>query len=163
MKQKGFTLIELMVVVAIIGILTAIAYPNFTEYLRKAKRSDGVSALLGLQQAQAKFRNGCRFYANTLSDTNSIPCTAASTPPITAATDTLNIDYPNVSDERYYALSITANSSTGYTAIAQAQGAQAADSNCQTLILEVTPGNPNGLRKSTDGLNATGNTTTGCW
>ena len=48
-KQKGFTLIELMIVVAVVGILSAIAYPSYTEYVRRGHRAD---ARAGLLQAQ---------------------------------------------------------------------------------------------------------------
>jgi type IV pilus assembly protein PilE len=49
-KQAGFTLIELMIVVAIIGILAAVAYPSYVEYIRQARRADAQSALLELAQ-----------------------------------------------------------------------------------------------------------------
>lgn len=48
---KGFTLIELMIVVAIVGILAAIAYPNYNEYVRRSHRAE-IAALLS-EQTQA--------------------------------------------------------------------------------------------------------------
>ena len=53
---SGFTLIELMVTVAIIAILAAIAYPSYTEYVIRAKRSDAKAALLAAQLAEEKYR-----------------------------------------------------------------------------------------------------------
>src|SRR3546814_3057220 len=49
-QMRGFTLIELMVVVAIIAILASIAYPAYTDYIVKTRRSAGAACLL--EQAQ---------------------------------------------------------------------------------------------------------------
>jgi type IV pilus assembly protein PilE len=53
-NKKGFTLLELMIVVAVIGILTAIALPSYQEHVRRAKRAEGKAALLKAAQLQER-------------------------------------------------------------------------------------------------------------
>ena len=54
-NQKGFTLIELMIVVAIIGILAAVAIPNFLQYQAKSKQSEARVLLSGLYTSQVAY------------------------------------------------------------------------------------------------------------
>ena len=57
MKQdaKGFSLIELMIIVAIIGVLTAIAFPSYNNYIMQSRRSDAVAMLLQVMQQQERY------------------------------------------------------------------------------------------------------------
>ncbi|MBK4736007.1 type IV pilin protein [Noviherbaspirillum sp. DKR-6] len=54
-RNKGFTLIELTIVVAVIGILAAIAMPAYTKWVMKGKRAEGRTALLDLLQQQERY------------------------------------------------------------------------------------------------------------
>ncbi len=53
--QSGFTLIELMIVVAIIGILSSVAYPMYTDLVRKGKRAEASAAVANLLQQQERY------------------------------------------------------------------------------------------------------------
>jgi type IV pilus assembly protein PilE len=64
-RPSGFTLMELMIVVAIIGILAAIAYPSYTEYVTRSKRSDAKAALLQVQLAEEKWRANHTSYGSS--------------------------------------------------------------------------------------------------
>lgn len=72
-KQNGFTLIELMIAVAVIGILLAIAIPNYQEYLRKAARSAGQTYLSDLAQRQELRFQDARTYSDQATDFPTMP------------------------------------------------------------------------------------------
>lgn len=115
--ERGFTLIELMIVIAVVGILAGVAVPSFQTPLYKARRTDGITALLQLQMSQEQWRSGNTRYAS-LSDLRA----------------------PTASGMRYYTLAVADPTASGYSLIATATGAQAGDRLCRVLRITVANG-----------------------
>jgi type IV pilus assembly protein PilE len=125
---KGFTLIELMIVVAVIGVLAALALPSFLDSVRKGRRADAVATLTQVQQAQERWRANRGSYAS-----NDVLST---TPP-----DGLGIGATTVNG--YYDVELSGVGAAGYTVTATAKSGtlQASDSACQKLVLRLDGGN----------------------
>ena len=99
-NSRGFTLIELMIVVVIVGVLGAIAYPAYQDSMRKSRRTDGQTALLQAVQVAERFFTQNNTYAGA---------------PVAAA-----------SDEGHYNLAFVGNATT-FTITATPVGVQAGD------------------------------------
>ncbi len=65
---QGFTLLEMMIVVAVIALLAAIALPNYTSYLIRAKRTDAMESLTEVMNQQQRFLTRNRTYTDDLAD-----------------------------------------------------------------------------------------------
>ncbi len=117
-KGRGFTLMEVLIAVAIIAVLTTIAFPTFQDQIRQARRADGHSALLRIAVAQERYRVDCVQYASRLAGTRN--CDGDSPEPYALGLSATSLD-------GHYRLSLSEVSANGFTAIADPIGDQAND------------------------------------
>ncbi|MGL1834643.1 type IV pilin protein [Rhodocyclaceae bacterium SMB388] len=126
-KKGGFTLIEVMIVVAVIGILAAVAYPSYQDYIRKAKRADGQDALLRVQLAQEKHRANNVEYGDTSEIQHGLPPASGG-------------GFTSI-DGHYTVLATpdATNPGTTYRATATGLGTQTKDTGCTVIEIKVDP------------------------
>ena len=116
-KQAGFTLMELLIVIAIISILASIGYTSYAGYMVEARRGEAVSSLLELSQAQEKYYLDNNIYARERSELGVDESTYAS---------------------NYKIIIKSAGTRQSYTlhAIAKSSGAQTGDTDCQEIVFD---------------------------
>lgn len=116
---RGFTLVELCIVLAVAGVLAAVAWPAWQGQLQQARRADAQTALMRLQAEQERYRSHQGLYASEL---GVLQGTAA------------------VSAQGHYRIELHRHGAEAYRALAVAQGPQRADLECATLTLDVNLG-----------------------
>lgn len=139
-NHKGFTLIELMIVVAIISILAAIGYPAYQDSVQKSRRADCEGALMGLAGVMERYYTSNNAYTGAAAGgaNTGAPALYPTQCPIDGGTPSYN-------------LTIQASAATTYTLQATPINAQAGDP-CGTLTL-----NQANLKTASGGTVAT------CW
>ncbi len=118
--QRGLTLVDLTVVLAIVAVLASMALPSYQAQIAKARRADAVAALTRVHAEQERFRAQHGSYALRLAALGSAS--------------------RNLSDQGHYGISLAAAHADNFIARARAADAGQRDSGCGDLTLSVTDG-----------------------
>jgi type IV pilus assembly protein PilE len=142
----GFTLIELMITVVVVGLLAAVAFPSFLDSIRKGRRSEAFTALSAVQQAQERWRSNNASYATDLTSAAPAGLGLLATTP-----------------SGYYGVTLANVTPTGYEVIATAVSgtSQANDGACVKLGVQLAAGNL--TYASSSGGSLTYANTDKCW
>jgi type IV pilus assembly protein PilE len=139
--QRGFTLTELLVTLAVIGILATVAYPTYREHVLRARRNEALHALSAVVQAQERWRAGHARYAQSL---ESLGLLAHSRP---GPHDQIELQNDETRGHSHF------------IAVARPSGAQRADTRCAQLQM----GMQGGVQLRTASDSQGGDTSRLCW
>jgi type IV pilus assembly protein PilE len=146
-RGKGFTLIELMITVAIVTILASVALPGFMSSIRKSRRTEARTALLDLAARAERFYSTTNSYLDAANSLTPFDLGLASA---TTAT------WPVTLGSGYYSFNATVTTPTAFTFVATAVDTQQKDTDCASFTVTNT-----GLQSSLNSSNA--NSTATCW
>lgn len=117
--MTGFTLLELLITVAIIGVLATIAYPSYTDFVKRSNRTEGQRELLHIAGLMEQYFLDNRTYTTDLKKLGFSSSTV-------------------YTDSELYSITATAGDANVFTLTATAQGSQASDTDCKTMTLTNT-------------------------
>jgi type IV pilus assembly protein PilE len=122
-RQRGVTLIELMIVVVIVAILASIGIPSYRSYVLRTHRTEAKTALMSLAASQEKFYLQNNRYADTGEHDDAPPA---------------GLGLPTTTENGWYTIAIVDGDAATFSARATATGSQTEDTDCASFTITAT-------------------------